>query len=84
MIEVYKVLNGLTRVEKHEWFQFMPEERRGTRQTTWIDDGGRVNRKADVMKIPNAHTEIRKKLLPLPGSSRMEWFARSSEGRRVA
>ena len=60
MIEVFKVMKGLTNVDKHQWFDFMTEGRRGTRQTSWIDNEGQVHQKADVMKLPNAHSELRR------------------------
>ena len=60
-IEVFKTLNGFNRVNKNEWFQIAPAEtqRPNTRSNTDVDDGGKQERKSDVILRERARIEIR-------------------------
>ena len=45
MIEVYKTLRGMNRVEKGEWFDIRSgEEARPTRTNTVVEEGGAIRK----------------------------------------
>ena len=59
MIEVYKTLRGMNRVEKGEWFDIRSgEEARPTRTNTVVEEGGAI-RKTETLYKPPANGEIR-------------------------
>ena len=60
MIEVYKIVSGLTNVDKDKWFEFMPEERINTRRNVWIDSEGSQHPRSHVIMPSRARTELRR------------------------
>ena len=59
MIEVYKTLRGMNKVEKRKWFDIRSsEEVRPTRMNTVVEEGG-VIRKTETLYKPPANGEIR-------------------------
>ena len=60
LIEAYKVMNGINRVDKNDWFHFRNEEdARSTRATTTITAEGE-SRKENVLFMQHVRLEIRK------------------------
>ena len=59
MIEVYKTLRGMNRVEKKDWFDIRSgEEARPTRTNTVVEEGGE-RRRTETLYKPSANGEIR-------------------------
>jgi ribonuclease P/MRP protein subunit RPP40 len=59
MIEVFKVLNGIEKVDKNLWFKIQREEARPTRMNTQIQEG-QVVRREDVLVMENVRLEVRR------------------------
>ena len=59
MIETFKVLKRFTRVEKGEWFSFVGESQRSTRQNSEVREGA-VERREEVLAGERYRLEIRK------------------------
>ena len=60
LIEAYKVITGINRVDKKDWFHFRNEEEaRSTRATTTITTEGEI-RKENVLFMEHVRLEIRK------------------------
>ena len=59
MIEVFKVVNGIDRVEKEKWFSLVREEARMTRQNSVVTEEGR-ERRAQVLEREHFNLEVRR------------------------
>ena len=59
MIETFKVIKGVNRVVKDDWFKMVGEERRETRQNADIVEGV-IQRREDVIKQERFHLEVRR------------------------
>ena len=61
LIEAFKCMKGINRIDKHGWFDIKPEDRvRSTRATASVSEEGQVNPKADVLNIGHTRLEIRR------------------------
>ena len=59
MIEVFKVMKGISRVKKEEWFEMVEEGQRNTRQNAEVE-GGAVERRQDVIRKERFKLDVRK------------------------
>ena len=58
LIEAFKLLNGVYKVEADTWFQRVPQSARETRSSVTVEDG-ETKRNTDVLYKPPAKHEIR-------------------------
>ena len=59
MIEVFKVMKGISRVKKEEWFEMVEEGQRNMRQNAEVE-GGAVERRQDVIRKERFKLDVRK------------------------
>ena len=59
MIEVFKVMRGINKVNKEEWFKMVDEEQRSTRQNATVVEDGGVERR-EVIKKERFRLDVRK------------------------
>ena len=61
LIETFKVINGMTNIQKEDWFVFRSEEEtRCTRANSRIAENGDTERRQNVMFMRNVNLEVRK------------------------
>lgn len=61
LIETFKCMKGINRVEKHEWFDMKTEDgRRNTRLTSSVSNEGQLSQKSYVINVGHTRLEIRK------------------------
>ena len=60
MIEVFKVMRGISKVKKEEWFEMVEEEQRNTRQNARVNEEGGVERRPDTLRKERTRLEVRK------------------------
>ena len=59
VIEAFKTLNGINKVDKNKWFVIESDDTRATRRNTEITEAGEV-RRANVLKEEAARLEVRR------------------------
>ena len=60
MIEVFKVVKGINKVKREEWFDFVEEGQRRTRQNTVVKDEGEMEYRQEVIKKERYRIDARK------------------------
>ena len=61
MIETFKVVKGISKVNKDDWFIFRrDDETRRTRSTASVSEYGEIELRKDVMYKENANLEVRR------------------------
>ena len=60
LIEVFKVMKGISKVDKNNWFDMVTPEQRETRQNTVVNEEGERERREWVIKKERFRLEVRK------------------------
>ena len=60
MIEVFKVMKGVNKVEKEKWFEMVGDGQRSTRQNTYVNEEGESMHRADIIKKESFRIDVRK------------------------
>ena len=60
MIETFKTIKGMNKVEKDEWFKMVGEDRRATRQNAAVGQNGVVERRDDMIEHEKFQLEVRR------------------------
>ena len=50
MIEVFKVVKGISKVKREEWFEMVEEGQRRTRQNTVVNEEGLAEHRQEVIR----------------------------------
>ena len=70
LIEMYKTLKGINRVERDAWFRLIGEEARPTRSNTCVEGEGERRREM-VVEVERANLEVRKNFFVIRAAK--EW-----------
>ena len=60
MIEVFKVVKGISKVKREEWFEMVEEGQRRTRQNTAVNEEGLAEYRQEVIRKERYHLDLRK------------------------